>query len=323
MHSPLWEEMDAFIVEQLLPADPVLDDVQAACEQAGLPAISVSAAQGQMLHIFARMMGAKRILEIGTLGGYSTIWLARALPADGVLVSLELNPAHAAVAQANIARAGLAARVDICVGPALGTLAALARDGAAPFDFVFIDADKASNADYLEGALVLSRPGTLILADNVVRGGAVADPACADPAAIGIRRFARAIAGHPELTATALQTVDGKGYDGFALLRVAGRARRGRGGGPGGRLLCGHRPGRPRGKGPEGRQHQHRHQPHAPRADVHQRVAGQAVVDQAAEQRPVDMPRLPASAVPPMRVPITPCALSAPTRRPSPFRPIR
>lgn len=211
------------LLRRRLPAArPVLEAALRDSERAGLPPHHVAPLQGRLLQMLATVQGARRILEIGTLGGYSTIWLARALPADGVLVSLELSPAHAAVAQANIARAGLAARVDIRVGPALGTLAALARDGAAPFDFVFIDADKASNADYLEGALALSRPGTLILADNVVRGGAVADPACADPAALGIRRFARAIAGHPELTATALQTVNGKGYDGFALLRVAG-----------------------------------------------------------------------------------------------------
>ncbi len=141
MHSPLWEEMDAFIVEQLLPADPVLDDVQAACEQAGLPAISVSAAQGQMLHIFARMMGARRILEIGTLGGYSTIFLARALPEDGTVVTLEADAHHAAVARANFARAGLAERIDLRVAPAIETLPVLAAEGAGPFDLIFIDAD--------------------------------------------------------------------------------------------------------------------------------------------------------------------------------------
>lgn len=220
MHSPLWEEMDAFIVEQLLPADPVLDDVQAACEQAGLPAISVSAAQGQMLHIFARMMGAKRILEIGTLGGYSTIFLARALPEDGTVVTLEADAHHAAVARANFARAGLAERIDLRVAPAIETLPVLAAEGAGPFDLIFIDADKPSNPAYLDWALRLSRPGTLIVCDNVVRAGRVLDAESEDASVIGIRRTYEIAGTEPRLTATAVQTVGAKGYDGFALLLV-------------------------------------------------------------------------------------------------------
>ena len=220
MHSPLWEEMDAFIVEQLLPADPVLDDVQAACEQAGLPAISVSAAQGQMLHIFARMMGARRILEIGTLGGYSTIFLARALPEGGTVVTLEADTHHAAVARANFARAGLAERIDLRVAPAIETLPVLAAEGAGPFDLIFIDADKPSNPAYLDWALRLSRPGTLIVCDNVVRAGRVLDAESEDASVIGIRRTYEIAGAEPRLTATAVQTVGTKGYDGFALLLV-------------------------------------------------------------------------------------------------------
>lgn len=220
MDATLWDEMDGFIGEKLLPADPVLDAVQAACERAGLPAISVSAAQGQMLHIFARMMGARRILEIGTLGGYSTLFLARALPEGGTVVTLEADAHHAEVARANFARAGLSDRIDLRVGRAVETLPVLEAEGAGPFDLIFIDADKPSNPAYLDWALRLSRPGTLIVCDNVVRGGRVLDGESADASVIGIRRTYDMAGADPRLTATAVQTVGAKGYDGFALLLV-------------------------------------------------------------------------------------------------------
>lgn len=220
MNATLWEEMDAYIVERLLPADPILDEVLAASAVAGLPAISVSAAQGQMLHIFARMMGAKRILEIGTLGGYSTIFLARALPAGGKVVTLEADPRHAEVARANFTRAHIADKVDLRVARAIETLPKLEAEGAGPFDLIFIDADKPSNPDYLHWALRLSRPGTLIVCDNVVRQGRVLDVDSEDGSVIGIRRTYDLAGADPRLSATAVQTVGAKGYDGFALLLV-------------------------------------------------------------------------------------------------------
>lgn len=220
MNADIWTRMDDYIVDRLLPDDPVLAQVLAACAQAGLPAISVSAAQGQMLHLFARMTGARRILEIGTLGGYSTLFLARALPPDGRIVTLEFDPHHAAVARANFARAGISARVDLRVGRAVDTLPLLEAEGAGPFDFIFIDADKPSNPDYLAWSLRLARPGTVIVCDNVVRDGKVLDAASTDPAVVGVRRFLDLAGANPRLTATAVQTVGAKGYDGFALLRV-------------------------------------------------------------------------------------------------------
>jgi len=216
----LWSAVDDYITSRLLPADPVLAATLAASEAAGLPPIAVSAAQGQMLHLFAQMVGARRILEIGTLGGFSTIFLARALPADGRLVTLEAVPLHAEVAAANFAHAGLAERIDLRVGPALENLPKLEAEGAGPFDLVFIDADKPSNPDYLAWALRLSRPGTLIICDNVVRNGAVIEADSADASVQGVRRFFDAVAADARLTATAVQTVGAKGYDGFALVRV-------------------------------------------------------------------------------------------------------
>lgn len=220
MDARVWEEMDAYIVERLLPGDQVLEEVLAASAAAGLPAISVSAAQGQMLHIFARMVGAKRILEIGTLGGYSTIFLARALPAGGRVVTLEADPRHAAVAGANFERAGLADKVDLRIARAIETLPLLEAEGAGPFDLIFIDADKPSNPDYLHWALRLSRPGTLIVCDNVVREGRVLDAQSTDGSVVGIRRTYDLAGADPRLVATAVQTVGAKGYDGFALLLV-------------------------------------------------------------------------------------------------------
>ncbi len=215
-----WHAVDRYIEAALIGPDPVLEAALDAADQAGLPAIAVSPAQGKLLHLLARLQGARTILEIGTLGGYSTIWLARALPPDGWLVSLELDPRHAEVARANIARAGLDERVEVRVGPASESLARLADDGDGRFDLVFIDADKEGYPDYLGWALRLTRPGSLIVADNVVRGGAVIDPADADPRVQAVRRFIELVAAEPRLDATVIQTVGSKGYDGLALALV-------------------------------------------------------------------------------------------------------
>lgn len=216
-----WNAVDAHLAEQLLEADAVLDAALADSDAAGLPPIAVSPTHGRFLELLARIHGARTILEIGTLGGYSTICLGRALPEGGRLVSLELDPHHATVARRNIARAGLEDRVEVRVGPALESLAALAAEpDLAPFDLVFIDADKDRLADYLEGSLALSRPGTVIVADNVVRNGAILDPDIDNPSIRGVQRFLAALHGHPRLRATALQTVGVKGYDGFALAVV-------------------------------------------------------------------------------------------------------
>jgi predicted O-methyltransferase YrrM len=216
MSQDLWSAVDQFITGHLVPADPALDEALAASAAAGLPAIHVAPNQGKLLHLLARVHGAKAILEIGTLGGYSTIWLARALPADGRLVTLESDPTHAAVARENVARAGLSAVVDLRVGRALDTLPQL----AGPFDFTFIDADKPTTAEYLTWAVKLSRRGSVIVVDNVVRKGAVADPENPDASVRGVRRFYEALAAEPRVTATAVQTVGSKGYDGFALAVV-------------------------------------------------------------------------------------------------------
>jgi predicted O-methyltransferase YrrM len=210
--------VDRDLAERLLEPDAALDAALATSEAAGLPAHGVSPLQGRLLELLARVQGARTILELGTLGGYSTIWLARALPAGGRLVTLELDPGYAEVARTNLARARLADVVEVRVGPAAQTLAALAVEGAGPFDLVFIDADKASNAEYLEAALGLARPGTLIVADNVVRGGTLLDGD--DASAVGVRRFFEALAREPRVRATAIQTVGEKGYDGFALAVV-------------------------------------------------------------------------------------------------------
>jgi predicted O-methyltransferase YrrM len=216
--SDTWTSVDRFVVDTLSHPDPILDAAQRAADAAGLPAISVSAAQGTFLHLLARVRGARRILEIGTLAGYSTIWLARALPADGRLISLEFDPRHADVARANIAAAGFADRVEVRVGRALDALPAL--EGGEPFDFVFIDADKPSTTDYFRWAVTLSRPGTVIVVDNVVRDGRLVD-AAGDADVQGMRRFMAAAAAEPRVSGTVLQTVGVKGYDGFALLLVS------------------------------------------------------------------------------------------------------
>ena len=215
-----WTEVDDYIAARLIPPDPLLDEVLRANAAAGLPPHDVSPAQGKLLHLLARISGARHILEIGTLGGYSTIWLARALPQGGRLVTLEADPRHAAVARANITRAGLADRVTLVEGPARETLPELTDDG--PFDFIFIDADKPANPDYLVWAMKLSRPGTIIVADNVVRDGAVADADSPDPKVRGVRQFFDMLAADPRLDATAVQTVGVKGYDGFAIAMVGG-----------------------------------------------------------------------------------------------------
>jgi predicted O-methyltransferase YrrM len=217
-----WDAVDRYIADLLLPADPSLDAALEASAAAGLPPHQISPAQGKLLQLLALMQGARTILEIGTLGGYSTIWLGRALPADGRLVALEADPGYADVARANVARAGLADVVEIRVGRALDTLPLLAAERRGPFDLIFIDADKRSNAEYLAWALKLSRPGTVIVADNVVRGGAVAGDGDGDETVQGVRRFYELLAANPRVTATAIQTVGSKGYDGFSIALVTG-----------------------------------------------------------------------------------------------------
>ena len=214
-----WTAVDEYITGLIVPEDAALEAAQEASRAADLPAISVSAAQGKFLHLLARIHGARRILEIGTLAGYSTIWLARALPPDGRLVTLEFDPKHADVARANIARAGFSNLVDLRVGRAIDALPGLVKEG--PFDLVFIDADKPSTTDYFNWALKLSRKGTVIVVDNVVRDGKVATPAGdGDESVEGMRKFMTALSAEPRVTATALQTVGAKGYDGFAIAIV-------------------------------------------------------------------------------------------------------
>jgi len=213
-----WTDVDRYYSDLLAPSDSQLDAVLEASEQASLPPIGVSPLQGKFLQLLVRITGARRVLEIGTLGGYSTLWMARALPAGGRIVTLEFDPHHAEVAQENLRRAGVADRVDLRVGRAIECLPKLVTD--APFDLIFIDADKESYAEYLDWSLKLSRPGTTIIADNVVRDGKVADPECDDPRVQGIRRFAARLAAESRLSSTALQTVGIKGYDGFTLAVV-------------------------------------------------------------------------------------------------------
>jgi predicted O-methyltransferase YrrM len=215
-----WKEVDKYFTDALIAPGDDFDAARDANHKADLPAIDVTPLQGRFLDLLVRSIRARRVLEIGTLGGYSTLWLARALPADGVVVTLELEPRHAEVAMQNVKSAGLANKVDLRTGPAAESLKALAQEHAAPFDFIFIDADKAGYPDYLQGSMTLSRPGTLIVADNVVRDGKVIDPDSPDPNIQGVRRFTELIAAEPRLTATVVQTVGGKGYDGFAIAVV-------------------------------------------------------------------------------------------------------
>jgi predicted O-methyltransferase YrrM len=220
MNQELWTAVDQYLVEQLVLADPALEAAREANAAAGLPAIDVSPVQGKLLHLLARMQRAERILEVGTLGGYSTIWLARALPPQGRLVTLEFEAKHAAVARENLQRAGLASQVEMRQGPASTSLEQLHSEGAAPFDMIFVDADKRNNPVYLEWSLRLSRLGTLIVVDNVVRDGAVIDAESKDADIQGTRRFFEMLSKEPRLSATAIQTVGSKGYDGFVLALV-------------------------------------------------------------------------------------------------------
>ncbi len=220
MTQEQWTEVDRYFIDLLLPPDPALDAALQTSAAAGLPPHNVSPNQGKLLLLLAQIQGARTILEIGTLGGYSTIWLARALPRDGRLITLEANPKHAEVARTNIAHAGLSDLVDLRLGLALSTLPQIATEGNSPFDLIFIDADKPNNPDYLIWALKLSRRGSLIIADNVVRNGAVVDATSSDPNVQGVRRFNELLASEPRLSATAIQTVGSKGYDGFGIAIV-------------------------------------------------------------------------------------------------------
>lgn len=222
MTQERWTTVDRYVEESLLEPDAALDAALAASEAAGLPPINVSPPQGKLLFVLAKAMGARRILELGTLGGYSGIWLARALPPDGVLVTLEVDPKHAEVARRNFDRAGVTPRIDLRVGSALDLLPRIEAESRGPFDVVFIDADKPHYAEYLEWSIRLSRPGSLIIADNVVREGAVADAASNDPLIQGVRRFIAAVGADRRVSATAIQTVGGKGCDGFAAIVVNG-----------------------------------------------------------------------------------------------------
>jgi predicted O-methyltransferase YrrM len=220
MSERRWRAVDAYFGETIVGRDSVLEATLKANADAGLPSIDVSPAQGKLLTLITRMAGAKKALEIGTLGGYSTICIARALPPEGRLLSIEYNDKHAQVARANIARARLADRVEVRAGAALEILPKIEAEGLGPFDFVFIDADKSNNANYLSWALRLSRPGTAIVVDNVVRDGRIADASARDPDVTGTRRMFEMMAREPRLQATAIQTVGDKGWDGFALAIV-------------------------------------------------------------------------------------------------------
>jgi predicted O-methyltransferase YrrM len=221
-----WSQIDEYLVSSLLPADAVLDETLRANAKAGLPAIDVSPNQGRLLQLIAQVQGARSILEVGTLGGYSTIWLARALPAGGRMVTLEYNPKHAEVARSNLARAGLSEIVEVRVGAALDTLPGLAEEASAeqrtPFDLVFIDADKPNNPSYVTWAVRLTRPGSVIIVDNVVRSGGILDAKSEDAAIQGTRRLFEVVAAERRLHATAIQTVGSKGHDGFLMARVVG-----------------------------------------------------------------------------------------------------
>ena len=220
MSRKTWTAVDDYIVSSLFEADPALDAVLAANRDQGLPAIDVSAAQGKLLSLLVRIRGAKKVLEIGTLGGYSTIWMARGLPAGGRIVTLELDPHHAEVARSNFERAGVSDKVDLRIGPALKSLAALESENAGPFDLVFIDADKPNNPNYLSWAMKLARSGTVIVCDNVIRDGAVLDDDGRDVNVVGARAAFSFIGGEKRLDGTAIQTVGSKGYDGFAIAIV-------------------------------------------------------------------------------------------------------
>ena len=220
MSQELWTSVDNYLGEVLVRQDRHLDNAVAASDAAGLPSIQVSPPQGKLLEIMIEMMGARNILEVGTLGGYSTIWMARSLPVDGHVVTIEIDPKHAHVAQENFNRAGLAQKIELRTGNAREILPAMIDEGAGPFDFVFIDADKASNPDYFGWALEMSRPGSVIIVDNVIREGSIVDAESEDASVKGVRRLNELMAGNPRISVTALQTVGIKGYDGFSVAIV-------------------------------------------------------------------------------------------------------
>ena len=223
MTQELWTAVDQYYNDLFVPSDAALEAAIEASKGAGLPTIAVSPAQGKLLHVLAKLQRARTILEIGTLGGYSTIWLARALPAGGRLISLEYEARHAKIARANIGRAGLAGVVEVRLGKALDSLPKLVGDNRAPFDLIFIDADKEGYPDYFQWSLKLSRPGTLIIADNVVRKGAIIKESSDDADVQGIRRFNELVAAESRVTAIAIQTVGTKGYDGMSLILINGQ----------------------------------------------------------------------------------------------------
>ncbi len=223
MSQERWTAADDYINERLAPSDQALDAALADSAAAGLPAIAVTASQGKFLQLLARSCGARTILEIGTLGGYSTIWLARGLPAGGRLITIEAEPKHAAVARANIARAGLSGMVDLRLGRGLDVLPHIEAEGRGPFDFIFIDADKTAIPEYFQWAIKLGRPGSMIIADNVVRKGAIVEPNHPDPNVQGVRRFYDMLGAETRVDATAIQTVGSKGYDGFAMAVIKGQ----------------------------------------------------------------------------------------------------
>jgi predicted O-methyltransferase YrrM len=225
MTKELWTDVDRYLTAHLVPPDAALDAALATSAAAGLPEIAVSPNHGKLLHLLAKIHCARKILEIGTLGGYSTIWLARALAPGGHLITLENDPRHADVARANLGHAGVGRIVQVRVGAALDTLPQLVAEGRGPFDLIFIDADKVNTPSYFTWALTLSRPGSLIVVDNVVRDGAVADASSTDQAVQGMRQFFELVRSEPRVEATAVQTVGIKGYDGFALLRVIDAAK--------------------------------------------------------------------------------------------------
>lgn len=222
MSQEQWTAVDRYITDMLVPSDPVLDAALETSAQVGLPPIAVAPNQGKLLAILAQTISARSILEIGTLGGYSTIWLARALPPGGTLITLEVDPKHVQVASRNLGRAGLSDIVEVHVGRALDTLPVFAAEGRGPFDLVFIDADKVNNVAYFEWALKLTRPGSLIIVDNVVRGGAIIDPNSTDESVQGVQRFYTFLKTESRVTASAIQTVGSKGYDGLAIALVTG-----------------------------------------------------------------------------------------------------
>ena len=223
MTEELWATVDRYLADTIVKPDAALAAALDSSDAAGLPSINVSPSQGKFLQMLARLVNARSILEVGTLGGYSTIWLARALKPGGRLITLEADPRHAELARANIARAGLDRIVDVRLGPALETLPKVAAEHVAPFDLIFIDADKVSTADYFQWALKLARVGSLIVVDNVIRKGEVANATTDDPAVKGMRRFVEMAAAEPRVIATAIQTVGGKGYDGFSIALVTSK----------------------------------------------------------------------------------------------------